>query len=688
MPSLLLIRNQYTFSLIPLYIFAVCVFIIVIYWNSIDGSFVFDDTQNIISNPNIHIQTLDWQSIKGTFESIRNTSFDRPFAYLTFGLNYYFHEFDVFGYHLVNLIVHCLSALFLYLFIFHTLRLPILKGRYEEHAATIALLATVLWATSPIQVTAVTYIVQRMASMAGMFFIMAMFFYLKGRTAQGIWRKVSYFIICFIAGFLSLATKENAALLPVVLFVFDLLLIQGATRENIRKNILWGGAALLCLVVVAFIVTNPLNILSGYNNREFTLTERLLTQPRILIFYVSLMLYPVMDRFTLIHEVQLSTSLFTPWTTLPAILFWVGVVGFALYIVRKRPLISFCILFFLINHLIESSFIPLELIFEHRNYIPSMTLFLLVAIGIFQLLEYLKTNKKFLAYGFVALLLCFFIFDQGHTVVKRNELFHHPLYIWEDNAQKAPGLSRTYTNLGLEYWALGQYEKAKQSYLRAIEADRYHRHSLRAAPLINLGSYYLYIAEDPVTAIEYFEQAREIRPKYWPIWYRQSLALIHLDELEYAAMVLEQATQQIQTNADFHVLYSFVHLHSGDEERAVLHARQAMLLNPENSQALKVMGEAHRRLGNHDQAINVWQDFLRRNPNDLEAHLSLVDLGSRTGRNEVLIPSAVRLLSLKGEQTWEELFSTLPKYKSELVFTDDPMNLLPPIRQGVDLAMQ
>ncbi len=134
------------------------------------------------------MEQLNWEGIARTFESIRGKSFDRPFAYLTFGLNYFFHGLDTWGYHLVNFIVHCLSALFLYLFIFHTLHLPRLREKYMDRAGSIALLAAALWATSPIMVTSVTFIVQRMASMAGMFFIMAMFFYLMGRIAPGIFR--------------------------------------------------------------------------------------------------------------------------------------------------------------------------------------------------------------------------------------------------------------------------------------------------------------------------------------------------------------------------------------------------------------------------------------------------------------------------------------------------------------------
>jgi len=419
-------------------IFLLILLLSIIYFNSFKGAWTFDDGSNIVENTRVHLKSFDWKSIKGTFPGINHsTGINRPLSYLSFGLNYLVHGLNVWGYHLVNFIIHCLTAIFLYLFIFQTLQLPLLKNKNTGRAGSIALLATTLWATSPIQVTAVTYIVQRMASMSAMFFIMAMYFYLLGRISPGKNHKIGWFFLCILSGLFSIASKENAVMLPVVLYIFDLLLLQGITRSKLKRHLLFAAIPLFCIAALAFILTDPLNILSGYSVREFTLTERLLTQPRILLYYLSLMLYPMTDRFTLIYEVQLSTSLFSPWTTLPAILFWTIWTGTGIYLAAKRPLISFCLLFFLINHLIESTFIPLELIYEHRNYLPSMTLFFLLGIVIISLLHYFRDKRliHFLILVFVGVTIA----GQGHTVFLRNSLFEHPLYLWLDNVEKSPG---------------------------------------------------------------------------------------------------------------------------------------------------------------------------------------------------------------------------------------------------------
>jgi protein O-mannosyl-transferase len=663
------------------------ILISITYANSFSGAWVFDDEANITGNSNIYMQTLDLEEVKGTFKSIRNKTFDRPLAYLSFGLNYYFHGLDTWGYHLVNFIIHCLSALFLYLFIFHTLHLPRLREKYAGQAGSITLLATALWASSPIQVTAVTYIVQRMASMAALFFIMAMFFYLMGRVSPGIYRKICWFGLCVLAGLLSLATKENAVMLPVVLYMFDVLLIQGVDRQKLKRHLLIAVIPILFLAVMVFLFTNPLNILSGYANREFTLGERLLTQPRILIYYLSLMFYPIVDRFTFIYEVRLSTSLFTPWTTLPAIFFWGAWAGTALYLARKHPLVSFCLLFFLVNHIIEGSIIPLELIYEHRNYLPSMTVYLLVSLGIIYVFQ--KYVRKILIFAAFALLICTFMVVQGHSVILRNDLFMHPLILWEDNAQKAPGLSRVHTNLGREYVSQGMTEQARQSFLTSLLVNRFHRHSLRAVPLSNLGNIYLDDG-DPDRALRFYEQALEINPKQWRARVGMTYAFLHQGDTKSARKAIEEAVELYPLNRMFRVNYSLVLLKSEEYHLAVEQAEGLVLDGSRADIVLKVLGEAHYRLGDHELAKEYWQKYSSASPRNMEALLALARQAYILDDHEELGRIAIRIMALKGARSWDEVFQELtsPARMAPLVFSDDPWSIIPMIRKGLEFELQ
>ena len=121
-----------------------------------------------------------------------------------------------------------------------------------------------------------------------------------------------------------------------------------------------------------------------------------MTEPRVLCIYLSQLFYPVPTRLSIEHDIIYSTSLIRPWTTLPAILGVFFLIGLAGRQMRRRPMLSFAILFFFLNHAVESSVLPLELIFEHRNYLPSMFLFVPVAIGLQRVLDFYRAKQSVL----------------------------------------------------------------------------------------------------------------------------------------------------------------------------------------------------------------------------------------------------------------------------------------------------
>ena len=409
--------GQYAFTFITLLIL-----LLAVYSNSFYGDWHFDDYANIIENPNVQINSLSFSELKQSFIGIYQDRLLRPFSYLSFALNYYAGGLNVFGFHLVNFFIHYLSSVFLFLFIFNTLRLPLLKDQYANIAYPIALLATVLWSVHPVFVTSVTYIVQRMTSMAGLFYIMSMYFYLKGRMSETTGKSIGFFILCALAGLASILTKENAVMLPFSILLFDLLLIQGATKENTKKFLKILIAPLMIFIIVGALYTGGFtsNVFGAYAGRDFTMYERLLTEPRVIIFYLSLLFYPIHSRLTLLYDIDISHSLWQPWTTLPAIFLIIFAIAAAVYLCRKRPLFSFCVLFFFLNHILEGTVLPLELIFEHRNYLPAMFLFIPVAQLFVYVLDYFS-YKKLLQIA-VALGVIIIIVGLGDVTFRRNEI--------------------------------------------------------------------------------------------------------------------------------------------------------------------------------------------------------------------------------------------------------------------------
>ncbi len=322
----------------------------------------------------------------------------RPLANLSFALNWYIGQNNPFGYHIVNILVHILTTLILYQTILLLFQTPILKKYSPQDAFFIALLGAVLWAINPIQTQAVTYIVQRMASLAGLFYIWALFWYIKSRLSTATARRRINILLCILCYLCAIGSKENAAILPLSILAVEFIFFP-KTPDKYSKNIrriLLGISFAIGLFSIYYIVRQDYisYLFKPIGSRPYTLYERLLTEPGIVLFYLRLIFYPLAKRFSVDHDVSIASSLFSSWATLASILTIIALVLFALAKSRKQPILSFAILFFFINHLIESTVIPLELIFEHRNYLPSMFLFTPVAAGLLYLLKlYSKRNR-------------------------------------------------------------------------------------------------------------------------------------------------------------------------------------------------------------------------------------------------------------------------------------------------------
>jgi len=669
--------GRYVFAGIALFLF-----LIVIYGNSFHGTWQFDDRPNIVENRNIFLKTLDWPDIKKTMYAPEGGRISRPLSYLSFALNYYVGELDVAGYHLVNFIIHYLSSVFLFLFLYNTLKLPTIQGRYGPASYGIALMATFFWATSPVQTTAVTYIVQRMASMAGLLYIMTLYFYLKGRTVDSRWRRRLFWALTALSAVLSIAAKENAAMLPVSIWLYDLLLIQGVSRETVIRNLKLLVPTLLAVLAVGLMYTDLSTLLAGYANRPFTLTERLLTEPRVIVFYVTLLLYPISSRLTLIHDMELSRSLLTPWDTLPAIVGIILLILLAGYIARKRPLISFCILFFFLNHVIEGSVIPLELVYEHRNYIPSMFFFVPGAIFILSVIDHFSYTR--VIQFAMATVFAFLLSAQGHTVVVRNILFESPLLLWSDNVGKAPLLSRPYNNLGAAYWDLGLHDEAHEAYSKALSLNRQTNLLNRGVNLYNLGVYHLYVKGDCDRALELFRSARDAYPGYWPSYHDTAICFILKGDLLQAGKTLLVALSSWPDNASLRYAMSLVLLKAGKDDQAIREARRALSIDPDLSGVLRVLGEASRRKGKERLAVVYWERYLETNPNDLEGNLALVDLYSGGNDRDALSRVIGRLICLKGSRGWHELVGRVLKETKALAYIPDPEEIVPIITDNLN----
>ena len=671
---------------VPFAVLSLLVMLLIIYGNSFFGEWHFDDYHNIVDNRNVHLQGLSWQEIHKTFSGISDGSegglSTRPISYLSFGLNYLFGGTEVFGYHVVNFVIHFAAAVFLFLLICRTLRLPLLRDRYGEHAYGIALLATFFWATSPLQVHAVTIVVQRMASLAGLGTVMALYFYVRARTAEEGKVRWGFALLCAAASLLAFGSKENAAMLPISILLYDVVLVQGATRDNLSRLLKYAWIPLAVILFIAFSFSEFLaGVFQTYEVRPFTLAERLLTAPRILIFYVSLLLYPIPSRLALLHDIDISRSLFDPWATIPAMLAVVLFCVAAVALARRKPLLSTCMLFFLLNHLIEGTVIPLELIYEHRNYIPSMLFFVPVAVLMVRILDYFSYRRGFQLFvaGGFALLLAF----QGHTTYERNGIVRSDVHLWLDNVRKAPALSRPHINLARHYYEAGMYEDALRELQTAEDLNRDTNLRQIGLASYNLGVYYLDQAKDIDRAERQFIKALERFPGHPSAIVGLAHVYLRRADVERAFNLFPEDGPWYRNNVEMINAYALVLLKKGNPQGALKAASRSIELKWNDPQPWEISGEAWRRLGQWQKAAQCWEEALRMNPANPRAQLALLEIYDRMKDGPALAPMAVRCLALKGTKPLDEWLGGLARNSGTSAYEVNPGKLSRIIRREI-----
>jgi tetratricopeptide (TPR) repeat protein len=654
--------KKYVFTFI-----ALLAALFIIYSNSFNGEWHFDDFSNIVYNPRVQMKSFSCSEIKHSILDNNHKILWRPLAVLSFALNYKFGGMDVFGFHVVNFIIHYLAAVFLFLFIYNTLKLPLLREKYSLIAYPVALLATFFWALNPVHVTCVTYIVQRYASMSGLFYIMSMYFYLKARTSKKPTCSISIFILCFSAGLAAMLTKENAAMLPVSILLFDLFLIQGVTKENIKKYIKISAVPFLLILIIGFIYTSGFaNVLGGYEFRDFSMMQRLLTEPRVILFYLSLLFYPISSRLTFLYDMEVSRSLLQPWTTIPSILLILFIICFSLYISRKRPLFSFCIIFYFLNHLIEGSIFNLELIYDYRNYLPSMLLFIPFTEFIIYAIDYFSYKK--IIQLIVALGIVMILVGEGDITYSHNKIVSNDFLLWFDNIDKSPGLSRPHTSIGTIYYNYNEKEKALQEYEKAMILNNFGGSNVSLAiQEYNLGLYYFDERQDDL-AMDYFRKSSEMIPNYIPNYIYIANIKLRQNKIKDAKQIIEDKLKKYPNNSELLELYSFILLKDGRNKDAQYFARKCLIKNTNSLPALKIMAETCRIKNNYAGAISYWNTVRSLSPQNALANLALIELYMKINDTEKLKQEIRLLFYLQGSLKLNEYIQQLKKDEKLIVY--------------------
>ncbi len=587
------------------------------YANSFRAGWHFDDTINITENRFVRITSLEPASLLGAMVQQRRQH--RPFSNLTFALNFYLNRERVFGYHLVNFALHLGASLL----IFSLLRTAFRRaGLAPERRDLAALAAAAVWTVHPLQVQAVTYIVQRQTVMASLLTLATLWAYVAGREAPSRGARVGFYFLAGLAFFLALGSKETALVTPALLLLIELYFFRDFSLAFLRgrplaRNLILAVFGALLILADQFGVWQQ--ITTGYEHRSYTLVERLLTEPRVLFQYLGLIALPLPSALSLEHSPPLSWSLWSPWTTLPAILGWTAILAAAVRFARRSPLLSFAALWYFLGLLLESSFLPIELMTEHRLYLPSLAVIAPLAAG--PILYWPRLRGAVIGIGLVTLLLLL-------GTVSRNRVWQTELRLWSDAARKSPALARPWVGRGTSLWSQGDNPRAILNYNRALRLNPTYLEAVQ-----DRGTSYAEMGElSP--AIADFTRAISLSPDFYKAYFNRGTCYNRQGQLDSALSDFNRAIKLYPSFAEAYVNRGIAFAEQGQAERALADFSRALELKPESREAYYNRGNLYHEQGQNDLAIQDLSRAIALNPNDAEAYSARGSLLRELGQTQ------------------------------------------------------
>lgn len=457
-----------------------------IYSNTYHNSFIFDDVDNI--NLNSAISNFSTSDSYGFFLHSR-----RGIGYLSFLINYRLGGLDVFGYHLFNIVIHIINALLVYWFILITANHNSNHGcDTDKHSqwfnpALIALFPALLFAVHPVQTQAITYVVQRFTSLCTLFYLAGILSYALARRtidkqpSQHLkpWGLLAASLFCFI---LASRTKEIAFTFPIVVLIYEFMFFN--TKMKLRLKYL--SLPVITPLLLASLIIGKTILESGIHGLDlFTKVQTnmsrmdyLLTQFRVIITYIRLIFSPVNQSID--YDYPIATSFAWPVALsaitlvlilLTAIWLWIrsNLVSTARDTLYQR-LMAFGIIWFFVTLSIESSIIPIiDVIFEHRLYLPSTGAFIAITSAIMYGAGKIKADKSAVRFTIALFLTITFVLSMA--TYKRNAIWANDLTLWQDAYQKAPRKSRVANNYAAALILRGKGETALPLLIASIERE-------------------------------------------------------------------------------------------------------------------------------------------------------------------------------------------------------------------------
>ena len=586
-----------SFSYRPaIHLFLIALVGFIAYSNSFHVPFFLDDEGSIINNR--VIQDLD-RFLSGDGYAYNPRRF---LGYLSVALNYHYGGLDVTGYHAFNLAIHIITAWLVYGLARLTLQTPFFaEDDPNPAAALIPLGAALLFVAHPVQTQAVTYIIQRLASLTTLFFVLSLVCYAKARLTQETSgrsfgaKPVLLYLLALTAAGCAMKTKEIAFTLPFVVVLYEFLFF----RMTAMKKLLFLAPIALTALVIPMSLLGTGRPIGQLISDVGTLTrvdtdiprlDYLFTQFPVIATYIRLLFLPVNQNLD--YDFPIYRSLASA-PVLLSLLLILALFACALFLLlrsargnRVLRLISFGILWFFITLSVESSVIPIaDVIYEHRVYLPSVGAFIALAALASLLLRRLRPRAAALALGVVVIAL-------AGTTFARNQVWGSHLSFWSDVVEKSPDKARPHYNLAL---ALDKERRPEEAFQHAVmaarlEPEKAYAHNLIGSIMAREGNY-----EQAGAALK---EAIRLDPL-------SVGAHVNLGDVYRVTGLTQQALEQYEialkltpTDADIYHKIGTTHAITNDPEKAVMFLQSAASLDPRRPEYRADLQKAQRALGN------------------------------------------------------------------------------------------
>jgi len=567
----------------------------VVYSNTLNNSFHFDDLSFILDNPLIRTP----EKLIGLFKYWPS----RFIGFLSFALNYQVHQFSVFGYHLVNIGLHILTSFLVFWFVCLTFSSPPMKKNEAfRHREFIAFFAAAIFLTHPVQTESLNYIFQRVTILAAFFYLASLCLYAKAMLSLGEGGRINkfYYFASLLAAFIGMFTKENIVTLPLMILLYDWYFFPEA------KGLKWKYAPpfllLLPVVPLTIAIARPVifaDVERLLNNPLASSLHYLWTQFNVLITYLRLFLFPAglnLDYDYPIAQAFWEIPTLASFSTLAFIII-MGILAFP-----RNRLVSFSIFWFFLTLLPESSIMPmLDPIFEHRLYLP------LVGCSIFAVtaLDYLFRNKHL---KIAVAILSAIIVVYAVLTYKRNQVWKNDIVLWSDAVNKSPGKLRPYNNRGLAYFSGEEYDKAIADFSRALELNRDYAEGYNNRGLVyhKKGEY--------DKAVSDYSEAIKINPECLKAYLNRGQLYRVNKEYGKAASDFRRVIEiaPLDTTGYFYLAHTDLTL--GKKEESIAIYNKILEIDPENAEAYYNLGVISADKGNKKQAIVLFNKALEVDP--------------------------------------------------------------------------